>query len=228
MSFASNHRTRSTNWTARYYEEVSDIPQQLSEASGKLFSVCTDDEGIPTYLLAFDEAPQILSSNCSMPSTSADLIDKYNLSDKAAVELDLVNTSIAKGVYIIKSFTAGVSWNIKRLNFGLSVQDTRRLYQVLSDAQDHIQGVIGSVSYRLSPQTTARSSLSLSRNSIDSLVVGGVTREDDVLSLDVGLNHRFAEDLSGTLTFRHSQRDSNVATGDYEENRVSAAVNMRF
>ena len=137
-------------------------------------------------------------------------------------------TSIANGIYIIKSLTAGVSWNIGRLDFGLSAQDTTRLYQMLGDAQDHIQGVTGSVSYRLSPKTTARSSLSLTRNSLDSLVTAGPAREDDLLGFDLGLNHRFAEALSGALTFRHTQRDSNAANSDYDENSLTATVNMRF
>jgi len=57
---------------------------------------------------------------------------------------------------------------------------------------------------------------------------GGTAREDDLLSLSLGLSHEFAEDLNGALIFRHIQRDSNVARSDYEENRLTALVNMRF
>jgi uncharacterized protein (PEP-CTERM system associated) len=137
-------------------------------------------------------------------------------------------TSIANGVFIIKSFTAGMSWDIGKLGFGLSAQDTKRLYQLLGNAQDHIQGVTGSVSYRLSVATTANSSLSLTRTSLDSMLTSGLARQDDLLSFSLGLNRRFADKLNGALTFRHTQRSSNVANADYDENSLTASVNMRF
>jgi uncharacterized protein (PEP-CTERM system associated) len=144
------------------------------------------------------------------------------------VAAGLLNIASANGIYIIKSLTAGVSWDVGRLGFGLSAQDTRRLYQLFGDAEDHVQGVTGSVSYRLSPQTTANSSLSLTRTQVDSLLNSGVARDDDLVSLSLGLNHRFADKLNGALTFRHSERDSNEATADYKENSLTATVNMRF
>jgi uncharacterized protein (PEP-CTERM system associated) len=145
------------------------------------------------------------------------------------VAANLLNIGIADGVYIIKSFTAGVSWDIRRWGFGLSVFDTRRLYQALDDAEDQVQGVTGSVSYRMSPLTTANSSLSFTRTSEDILLSGaGTPREDDLISLSLGVYHRFAEDLNGALTFRHTQRDSNAVNSDYTENNLTASVNMRF
>ncbi|MDP3125818.1 MAG: TIGR03016 family PEP-CTERM system-associated outer membrane protein, partial [Thiobacillus sp.] len=114
------------------------------------------------------------------------------------------------------------------LGFGLSARDTRRLYQALDDAQDHVQSLTGSVNYRLSPRTSAYSSLSLTRTNIDALLSGGTAREDDLLSLNLGLSHRFAEKLNGALTLRHTQRDSNDANSDYDENSLTASVNKRF
>ena len=160
--------------------------------------------------------------------TAGQIISRSNLPDPVLVALELKTVGITKGVYIIKSLTAGVSWNLGRFDFGLSAYDTKRLYQALRDAQDHVQGVIGSVSYRLSPQTTANSSLSLSRNSLDSAVTGGAAREDGILSFSLGLNHRFTDQLNGALVFRHTQRDSNAANSDYDENRLMATVGMRF
>jgi len=89
--------------------------------------------------------------------------------------------------------------------------------------------VTGSVSYRMSPLTTANGSLSFTRSSEDALLSGaGTPREDDLIILSLGMFHRFAEDLDGALTFRHTQRDSNALNSDYTENNVTASVNMRF
>ena len=124
--------------------------------------------------------------------------------------------------------SAGVFWNLGRLDMGLSAQDTRRLYQALADAEDHIQSMSASASYRLTPLTTANTSLTLTRNSLDSVLTNAAAREDDYLSLSVGLNRRFNKDLTGTLTFRHTQRDSNDANADYDENSITASANLRF
>jgi uncharacterized protein (PEP-CTERM system associated) len=70
--------------------------------------------------------------------------------------------------------------------------------------------------------------LSLTRNTADASVTGTTARDDDIWRLSLGLNHEFAEDLSGALTFRHTQRDSNVANANFEENRLMATVNVRF
>ena len=123
-----------------------------------------------------------------------------------------------------------MSWDINKLGFGLSLQDTRRLYQALGNAQDRIQVVTGSASYRLSATTTANSILSFTRISLDSAVsaAGGVARQDDLLSLSLGLNRRFTDKLYGALTFRRTQRSSNVAYADYDEDSLMASVNRRF
>ena len=224
FSLAGSHRTRSSNWNLRYSEDVGDITQQLLEESSKLFFVC---ETFPFLRPAADLAEPSPAS-CWGPYTAGQIISRSNLPDPVLVALGLKNIGITKGVYIIKSLTAGVSWNLGRFDFGLSAYDTKRLYQALRDAQDHVQGVIGSVSYRLTPQTTANSSLSLSRNSLDSAVTGGAAREDGILSFSLGLNHSFTDQLNGALVFRHTQRDSNAANSDYDENRLTATVGMRF
>ncbi|MHB1187372.1 MAG: TIGR03016 family PEP-CTERM system-associated outer membrane protein [Thiobacillus sp.] len=228
-SFSGSHRTRSSQWTVRYSENVSDITQQFLTQTSRIFWVC--DTGI--FVRETQDFTNPDPTSCVGPVSSGGLAQLLfiifpGVTINDLVAANLLNVSIANGVYIIKSFNAGVSWDIGRLGFGLSAQDTRRLYQALDDAEDHVQGVTGSVSYRMSPQTTANSSLSLTRNSVDALLAGGTAREDDLLSLSLGLTHRFAEKLNGALTFRHTERDSNVANSDYKENSITASVNMRF
>ncbi len=221
FSLSGSHRTRMSRWTVRYSEDVSDITQQFLEQSSRIFWVCNGS------LIETQTNP----GACIGPVTAGELalfFNNYGISTADLVAAGLLNISSANGIFIIKRFTAGVSWDVGRLGFGLSAHDTRRLYQLFGDAKDHVRGVTGSVSYRMSPQTTASSSLSLIRTSVDGVLAGGPAREDDLLSLSLGLNHRFAEKLSGALTFRHTQRDSNVASADYEENRITASVNMGF
>lgn len=227
FSFAGNHRTRLNRWTMRYSEDVSDITQQFLQQSSRIFWVCDGNEVIETQ----DSTSPSGRTNCVGPIPAgvlAQFYANYGVPLSELVAAGLLNVNSANGVFIIKSLNAGVSWDLGRLGWGLSLNDTRRLYQVLGDAQDHIQSVTGSVSYRLSPQTTANSSLSLTRNSFDPALAGGTAREDDSLSLNLGLNHRFADKLNGALTFRHTQRDSNGLNADYSVNSLTATANMRF
>lgn len=233
FSLAANHRTRLTQWRMSYSEDVSDISQQLLLQSGRTYWKCPLGVGRNQYILVTDPNQRPMST-CDGPyepfellnlaTTQQELLDLYaNLGLRGDLGIGTAN-----GIFIIKSLTAGVSWDIGKLGFGLSAQDTKRLYQQLSNAQDHIQSMVGTVSYRLSAATTANSSLSLTRTSLDSLVAGGLARQDDLLSLSLGLNRRFADKLYGALTFRHTQRSSNVANADYDENSLTASVNMRF
>lgn len=220
-SFAGSHRTRMSRWTVRYSEDVSDITQQFLEQSSRIFWVCNG---------ALEES-QTNPGDCIGPITAGELalfFSNYGVSTADLVAAGLLNVSSANGIFIIKSLTAGVTWDIGRLEFGLSAHDTRRLYQLFENAEDRIQGVTGSVSYRLSPKTSANGSLSLVRTQVDSLLNSGVARDDDRVTLSLGLTHRFADKLSGALTFRHTERDSNLANADYDENSITATANMRF
>lgn len=223
-SFSGSHRTRLSQWTLSYYEDVSDFTQQFLAQSSRIFWAC------PSGLVeTVDMTPP--EAGCQGPITAGELALFYSslgVSESELVAAGLLNISSANGIYIIKSMNAGVSWNLRRLDFGLSAHDVRRQYQLFSGAEDRTQGVTASVDYRLSPRTSAFGSLSLSRNSQDPALTGGTERDDDILSLSVGLNHNFAEDLDGSLAFHRTQRDSNVSNADYDENRLTAMVNMRF
>ena len=230
FSLAGSHRTRLSNWTVRYSEDVSDISQQLLEQSNRTFWVCPDPVTGKPDAFAF---PTDINPRPPLPNCSSELATPFELVARGFSLEQLeqrkdISVGTLNRIFIIKNLTAGMSWDVGRLGFGLSAHDTRRLYPLLDNAQDRTQGVTGSVSYRLSLRTTANSSLAFIRNSLDSAVTGGAARQDDILSLSFGLSHQFAKDLDGALTFRRTQRDSNVANATYDENRLTATANMRF
>ena len=222
FSLSGSHRTRLTRWHVRYSEDVSDISQQFLEQSSRIFWVCGGGMLV--------EAPNN-PGGCLGPISAGQLAlfySNYGVSTADLIAAGLLNVATTNGIFVIKNFNAGVSWDIGKLGFGLSAQDTKRLYQALGNAQDHIQAITGSVSYRLSETVTANSILSLTRTSLDSSLTNGVARQDDLLSLSLGLNRRFTDKLYGALTFRRTQRSSNVANADYDEDSLTASVNMRF
>lgn len=230
-SFTGNYRTRTSNWTVRYYEDVSDVTQQLLKNSGRIYWLCDGGDGQVDVIETQTYDPPTNRGTCEgyydgMTIAQMALDKGASLAD--LVESGVVNIALANGVYIIKGFTAGVSWNLRRWDIGLSLHDTQRLYEAYSQAEDRVQGATGAVSYRLNPRTTASGSLSFTRNSADAALNGGEARDDDIVTLGLGLNRQLSADSNALLTYRHIQRDSSVANRDYDENRLTATLNMRF
>jgi uncharacterized protein (PEP-CTERM system associated) len=230
-SFSGNYRTRTSNWTVRYYEDISDVTQQLLKNSGRVYWLCDGGDGNAylVYTLTYDPP----SGTCTGPYDGLSvaafaLANDQNVTVDDLVAAGVIDIALASGVYVIKGFNAGVSWNLRRWDVGLSVHDTTRIYEAVSQAEDRVQGATGAVSYRLSPQTTASGSLSFTRNSADALLSGGEARDDDIVMLGLGLNHQLNRDTNGLLTYRHIQRDSSATNRDYDENRLTATLNMRF
>ena len=223
-SFSGRHQSRASIWRIRYYEDTSDITRQFLRDSGRIFWICSN-----RLIETQDFNPPALETGCSGPFTSAQLTLGLNtlgvpLSDLIAA--GFVDIAIANGVYVINSLTGGVSWSKGRLGLGLSLFDTKRIYQNLVGVTDRRQGATGTVSYRLNPRTSANTSLSITENTIT--IPSAPTREDKIYSLTFGVDHRFGKDLSGGLYFRHQQRDSNTANFNYTENSLSASATLRF
>jgi uncharacterized protein (PEP-CTERM system associated) len=209
-SATARHRTRTSNWNLSYTEDVSDISQFLGTTGMRTDYWCVVDGELVTYLngeWVYSFRPP---GNCVEVGKTPGLV------------YDLRN-----GVFVSKTLRAGVSWGKGKLNYSLNAFDTRRDYP-LPDSEDRSRGVTGAVNYRYAPKTNVIGSVGLTRNEVPAALSGTTDREDDLLTLSLGINHQFATDLSGALTFRHTQRDSNVADADYEENRLTASVNMRF
>ncbi len=224
-SLSGNYKMRAANWRVNYSEDVSDISQQLLRDSGRIFWVCGG-----RLLETPDFNPPVGQGACTGgPFSGAEVALGLNtlgvpLSDLIAA--GFVDTALANGIYVIKNLNAGVSWSRSRLGLGFSVFDTRRIYQSIAGAEDHTQGVTGTASYRMSPHTNANGSLSLTRNS--TVFPSSPARQDDLLSLNLGVVHRFDKDLTGALTYRHQQRSSDAPNSDFEENSLTASANMRF
>lgn len=216
------HRSQHSNWNIRYSENVSDISRQFLQASNKIFFECPSGSGQYTVT----EAP-----GCS-PITAGELsliaLDSgYTKSDLVAGGLG--DIGIARGIYILKSLTGGVTWTKGKLGTGLSVFERRRNFLLQGNIEDRTRGIVGNMSYRLSPHTFVTSTLALTNIQIPASLSGGpIDRDDNLYTASLGLNHRFDPKLSGVVTLRHRQRDSNDASSSYGENSITASVLKSF
>ncbi len=227
FNLSGTYRGRTSSFNVRYYEDVSDITQRLIEDSGRIFFVCGN-----RLFERPDFTPPPNQTNCSPPLSGlqiAQSLSQYGIPLSDLIALGLVDLVLNDGIFITKNLSAGWSWQLStRTSLGVSVFDTRRLYQAISNAEDHSRGVNSTLSYRLTPRTSANGSLSFIRNSATSALLGTPKRDDNTASLNLGMSHQFGKDLSGALNFRHQQRDSNTANADFTENSISASMNMRF
>ena len=220
------HRSHYSNWNVRYSENVSDISQQYLTDNGRLFLMCPAGAG------QFSLSQDLNQSGCFGPVTSTDLIlnrKALGIRDEDLVAAGLANSTIAHGVFIIKSLTSGVSWSKGKIGVGLSVFDTRRNYLLLTNIEDHTRGVTATANYRLTPNTRINTTLGFTNNQIPAALSGRPTdRDDNLYTTSIGLDHRFDPKVSGALTLRHQQRDSKDPAANFDENSISASLHMRF
>jgi uncharacterized protein (PEP-CTERM system associated) len=211
------HRTRTSNWNVSYVEGLNDITEFLLTTGTVYDYLCPGPDGtllfISDWLFSFPPAP-----GCIAFGGTPGLV-----------------TDLRNGVFVSSVLRAGVSWGTGKLSYSLEAFDSLREYQV-SASEDRTQGVTAGMTYRMAPKTSVRGSLDLTRYETSSSIPGRIfaarpntqDREDDIYRLNLGVDHQFDPDFSGTLTYQYQQRDSNIVNGDFTENRITATANMSF
>lgn len=212
-SFNFSHRTHYSVWTARYQEGTSDISQLLRNTQPFTAWICDGDNPLfPSF--GVGAFPPEGKSNCTELGTAP---------------AGSVPIGIANGIFISKTLRGGAAWSKGKSNLGLNVFSTRRQYQqLIGQPEDQTRGISATYGYRLRPHTTMNTSLGYNNIQVP-VGLGTITaRDDDLYTISVGLHHRFDPKLSGVLTLRHQQRDSNDNASNYDENSVTASVSKRF
>ncbi len=227
-----NHRTHFSTWSIEYSEGVNDVSQQLLQGSDSVIWTCP---GNTTEVNTSLTTPP--SAGCSNPLTLGQFIavgQALGFTQPQLVQLlfnaGILNTSLANGVYDLKSLRGGVTWTKRKNTFGLSVFDSKRIYQDLGGLPgDETRGISGLYGYRLDPRTTLNSSLTYTNNLVPALLSGLPTdRDDKIYIASVGLTRQFQPKLSGSVIYRFTTRHSNDSTTDFNENNLTALVNMTF
>jgi uncharacterized protein (PEP-CTERM system associated) len=233
--FGLTHRSHFTVWNVRYSEDVNDPLQQLLSNVNGIYWLCPGTSKNPNDIYSTpDLNPPRGQTNCAGPLTF-DILKAY-FGIFGVSELDLLkstNSSIAKGVFILKSLNGSVIWSRRKLTLGLNVFDSTRIYPLFSDLEDNTHGFTFTGGYRLDPHTSLSSSLGWTNNLVPSGLIGGIPpspdRDDDVYTLTIGVNRQFQPDVGGSLSYRHQRRESSDSTAaDFAENSLTATVHMRF
>lgn len=229
-----NHRTHFSTWSAQYSEGVNDVSQFLaSQTIDRAFWQCgtfvLPDGNILVSIQPTDSFT-VAPKGCSNPLTSSQLIASNLFTTQQLLQLGAINLSLAKGVFLNKTLVGGVAWGKGKNGLGLNVFDTKRIYQNLIGLPgDESRGISGLYSYRLDPNTTLNTTLSLTNNIVPALVSGStIDRNDKIYMASVGVTRKFQPKLTGSLVYRYTTRHSNDSAADFVENNLTALVNLTF
>lgn len=119
----------------------------------------------------------------------------------------------------------GVTGHTAKTSLTVTGYQENRDYQFSSD-QD-VLGFTTALSWRFTGRT--RSLFRFLWQSTDRQGTASVgPSENKFFMVSVSLNRNIWTDLIGSLEFRHFQQTSNRAENEYQENRVTASLNMRF
>jgi uncharacterized protein (PEP-CTERM system associated) len=213
---SARHRTRASNWNVSYTRGLNDISQFLATSGTVYDYLCPAPDGTVQFYQGWPFSIPPAPGCIPFGGTPGLVFDLRN------------------GVFVSTVLRAGVSWGLGKLRYSLDAFDSLRDYQ-LDNSQDRTRGVTAGATYRMAPNTSANGSFGLSRYELSSTSSGGgffpslpTERDDDIYTVRLGVDHQFDPDLSGSLAYQYQQRNSNVARGDFQENRITGTVNMSF
>lgn len=225
-----SHRTRMTAWNVGYNQTVMTTAQQLSG---------TGVVSIADYL-CFNGAPFFKGGLIAQFPNPAECLQVAQVFANAFGFPALVGDTqslFTNRVFLNKRFQASISitsgksvvllsaFNTLRESLENGTFDSRLLGGFDFQAGDKIRQYGGTAawSWKMLPHTSSNLSFGWSR-----ILQQASGREDDLRNVRLSLVRQFQPKVHGSLEFRHQERDSNQAAGDYKENAVTAALNMTF
>jgi uncharacterized protein (PEP-CTERM system associated) len=218
QSLDFTHRTRLTSWALNYNEDVTTTRQELFIPS----TVDTASLLDSLFLARFPDP----------------------IARQQAVQAFIAQTGLPAGLTIPVNFFTSTPFLVKRLRGSFGIHGARNtiLANVFTETREATSttGQPGAGDFAASPNTKQTGTsfiwtLRIMPQLSSSLDAGftrtefpGLSRQDDLTYVRLGITRQFQPRVSGTLSFRRLENDSNQPGGGYTENAVSAALSMRF
>jgi hypothetical protein len=140
---------------------------------------------------------------------------------------DPVLADLGDQVFVRKRLQASVERSSRKNDLRLRVFDERRVFADQAD-DEHTYGLSGRWLYRFSGKGSVGLDLTWRRIGFEDAVRGDAVREerrDDLYTVDLTLRERFTRHLTGRIILRRTQRESERADLEYEENALQLTVN---
>ncbi|WP_300247635.1 TIGR03016 family PEP-CTERM system-associated outer membrane protein [Methylovulum sp.] len=124
-------------------------------------------------------------------------------------------------VILTKTWDFSVSFVTGKSNIAVSAFNQDRSFQVTGN-HEKVTGINGRWNWQFAPKTSAY--INPGWQQIDR----GLSQKDNRYDFALGLNRSITNRLNGRLEFRHLNQSSAVTTNNYEENRATASLFLRF
>ena len=178
-------------------------------------------------------AQQILAQNQIFPDQSQ---INNTLSNPVPDPRVINNPVLTDQVIVTKNWNFSVSFNTGKSTFSGNAYFDDYQYQI-SDINQKLIGVSGTWNWRFASQTS--SYLTPQWQMTDNQ---GSINNSQYYTVSIGINHSFTSRINGILEYRHVNQSSdgssvgssdvsqllNNLVNDYQENRATASLNMRF
>lgn len=134
--------------------------------------------------------------------------------------------SLTDEVIVRRRWNFSLSYFSGKTHLSATAYNEHRSFQV-SGSNERVRGISGSWSWRFAAKTsfylnptwqqTERSGNNTTPSS-----------SDQRYDIAIGVNQAISQKLNGNIEFRHITQNSNLMTNDYQENRATATLFMRF
>jgi uncharacterized protein (PEP-CTERM system associated) len=217
QSLDFNHRTRLTTWRLRYNEDITTVHGQVL---------------VPETANTVDFLDTLFLSTIPDPAERQTAVESFiaqnGLPQSLTVPVNFVTTTpflqrmwqASFGIHGVRN-TVLANVFTQRREATAPGQPGAGDFAQTSNTRQSGTSVLWTL--RVTPHTTSNVRVGYTRNEFASL-----GREDDLRYIRFGLTRQFEPRLSGTLSYRRLQNDSNQIGSRYTENAVSAALLLRY
>ncbi|MEK7323531.1 MAG: TIGR03016 family PEP-CTERM system-associated outer membrane protein [Pseudomonadota bacterium] len=124
--------------------------------------------------------------------------------------------------FIRQRFQGSVTWKSGKSDFVLGAYNEQREFEISNNSED-VLGANASWIWRLKPRTQ-----SILGGGWQHRNPAGTNEADELWYASLGFNRSISQDVNSSLEFRHTERASVRAGEDYDENRLTLQLSMRF
>lgn len=128
----------------------------------------------------------------------------------------LTNEVIAR-----KRATAAVNYHLHKSAWRFDVFDEQRVFQA-SQLEERGRGAHVSWGLQLSPRSQTLVTVGTQRSRFSG------SQQNDFYFIQAGLSHQYSRSVSGGIDYRYFNQNSNGTSNDYQENRLTARIIVRF
>lgn len=218
--FDLNHRTRRTNWSLTYTEDITTAQQQFFFPATPSTAAFLDDLFAPTITdpVARAQAVRDFITANGLPANFANAQNFFTNDVFLEERLQLLLTiNLPKNVVTFSAFeqerdslTDGLAGILSAGDFALADKIKER-------------GFGASWVWRFAPRTRLNSDIAFS--DIDS---SGINRSDELFFFQTGVLRDVSRNVTAGIFYRRNERESDASGGDFKENAITGFLGIVY